>query len=726
MAEGLDDRRLLRRQGREALRERIEREDRQELERLERERLAIIKQRDDEIRARQVQDLGRQRSELIRLRREKRKQVFRNEPEVGVGENIEDDEDINLIRERVRHLEREINKLDIVHRDDDEASVGKTDLDNIGGDLVTLDRFDSVDRELSWLNAKSSLHESVEVGYPEDRIFETGRGSNVEYSKRQGARYSDRERRQSSGERSTYYDGINKAKEWLGDGMEEYFETNRCLEHKTTKDQERELGKRAGKGCDHWQGSRSGKKRETADQRDQYGTETNRRGSIVYGIKQEEGGVEARKSLKDIGSDVDDAELLDLKERYKKLTQEMDEEDEMEIALRDSIERLKIKEEALEKGIEKKEIMRRLKKQKLELEIRLKKEKQNREKQDRLMKLKEQKERLEKSVSEKESALSALEEDAVKPSEVIAEKEGNKERYFYKPKVPSMVEGQFEEWLLEVKCIRDSRLYHEDILKQAIRSSLSGTARRVLLTLKVDATIDEIIDKLKSIYGNVRSEDVIVEELYAARQRENESVSSWGVRLERLMREALEKGSISQSKSEDILKNRFWKYLVNEKLKSNTRIYRETVNTFEELRTKVRKEEEEMKAPDYQKKGADINVAAIGEEKDVLAELMQQMKEIQKQMQELTTEKSQRTEDKGKDIRNHKDRPYRNNYRYRGYFNNRNYGRRGRYTGYKGRQQNTRENEGMENRPRGRQDDRKDDRRDGTDKQKDDLNAKQL
>ena len=44
-----------------------------------------------------------------------------------------------------------------------------------------------------------------------------------------------------------------------------------------------------------------------------------------------------------------------------------------------------------------------------------------------------------------------------------------------------------------------------------------------------------------------------------------------------------------------MLKTRFWRHLFKEELKNATRMYFETVKSFDELRRKVRTEEYEMK-----------------------------------------------------------------------------------------------------------------------------------
>ena len=88
------------------------------------------------------------------------------------------------------------------------------------------------------------------------------------------------------------------------------------------------------------------------------------------------------------------------------------------------------------------------------------------------------------------------------------------EKVLGKPKLPHFDGSLFDEWKLEVKSLLESDMYSEFIITQAIRNSLEGTTRKILLTLRASATAREIMDKLEDIYGNLRSGDSIIHEFY--------------------------------------------------------------------------------------------------------------------------------------------------------------------------------------------------------------------
>ena len=168
------------------------------------------------------------------------------------------------------------------------------------------------------------------------------------------------------------------------------------------------------------------------------------------------------------------------------------------------------------------------------------------------------------SLSEKESVITKI--DTELKRRYKESKRKTESTVQYKPNVPKLNENQFEEWKLEVEVMMKSGMYCDDILKQAIRNSLTGNTRKILLTVKSNATTKDILKKLESVYGNVRTAESVIEEFYATKQTREESVSAWGLHLEGLVQTAIEKGALLEDQREDMLKNRFWKYLYKKRV----------------------------------------------------------------------------------------------------------------------------------------------------------------
>ena len=76
----------------------------------------------------------------------------------------------------------------------------------------------------------------------------------------------------------------------------------------------------------------------------------------------------------------------------------------------------------------------------------------------------------------------------------------------------------FELWRYEVEYLRWDNTYSADALARLVRRSPRGEASQLILHLGVDATVDEILDKLEGFYGTVESGVVLLQQLYAAKQ----------------------------------------------------------------------------------------------------------------------------------------------------------------------------------------------------------------
>ena len=156
-------------------------------------------------------------------------------------------------------------------------------------------------------------------------------------------------------------------------------------------------------------------------------------------------------------------------------------------------------------------------------------------------------------------------------------------------------EASFEEWKYEVECIRKEKEHSDVAITQAVRKSLRGQAKRVILPLGTSANIACLMERLENVFGNVASGQAILKEFYTATQKENESITSWGLRLEEIYQRAIEKGKAREEERDNTLKEQFWKSLRSERLKNATRVKFETIESFELLRRAVRAEENEMK-----------------------------------------------------------------------------------------------------------------------------------
>ena len=108
----------------------------------------------------------------------------------------------------------------------------------------------------------------------------------------------------------------------------------------------------------------------------------------------------------------------------------------------------------------------------------------------------------------------------------------------------------------------------------------SWCARDLLIPLGEDASVDEVLDKLDGFYGNVSTAETIIQSFYSDFQKENESVATFGSRLEQTLSRAIRYG-------------KFWTGLKSQQLRNSTRYLYDTQEDFQSLLREIRKVEQE-------------------------------------------------------------------------------------------------------------------------------------
>ena len=107
-------------------------------------------------------------------------------------------------------------------------------------------------------------------------------------------------------------------------------------------------------------------------------------------------------------------------------------------------------------------------------------------------------------------------------------------------------EASFEEWQYEVKCTQNEGIYPDHAIAQSIRRSLKDQAKKVLLPMGTTSSVQDILDRLESVFGNVAAGESVMQEFYTATQKQDETVTAWGLRLEEILQKAVSKGHVKQ------------------------------------------------------------------------------------------------------------------------------------------------------------------------------------
>ena len=177
-------------------------------------------------------------------------------------------------------------------------------------------------------------------------------------------------------------------------------------------------------------------------------------------------------------------------------------------------------------------------------------------------------------------------------------------------------EATYAQWVYEVKCLLIEKTHKPEVIAQAIRRSLRGEASNLVRRLGIGATIPEILDKFKSVYGEVDSKEHLLAKFYSSKQEENESVTKWSCRLEDTLASAVERKLVEPSKVNDMLRNMFYQGL-KPALKDICGYKFEQISDFDKLRVEIRKIEQDHLKPEEKVTQCISSVQQTDEKSDI-------------------------------------------------------------------------------------------------------------
>ena len=92
----------------------------------------------------------------------------------------------------------------------------------------------------------------------------------------------------------------------------------------------------------------------------------------------------------------------------------------------------------------------------------------------------------------------------------------------------------FEQWYHAISDARKN--FNEQLVRAAITKSCIGEAADVMCCLPPGATLDDILEKFKWLYGSVESSDTLMQEFYRIAQGNSEKVQTIVLHLERALK----------------------------------------------------------------------------------------------------------------------------------------------------------------------------------------------
>ena len=150
----------------------------------------------------------------------------------------------------------------------------------------------------------------------------------------------------------------------------------------------------------------------------------------------------------------------------------------------------------------------------------------------------------------------------------------------------------YQVWKYEVTCLLKEKIYPDAHILQAIRRSLKGEARESLLSAGETASSEDVLKKLNGIYGTVASNESILQQFYLEKQREDENVAQYSIRLENMLQQI--KDYVPEQLKNEMLRSKLWSGLRDPQLKNASRFKYDLEPDFNQLRIAIRKIEQDM------------------------------------------------------------------------------------------------------------------------------------
>lgn len=211
---------------------------------------------------------------------------------------------------------------------------------------------------------------------------------------------------------------------------------------------------------------------------------------------------------------------------------------------------------------------------------------------------------------------------------------------YYVPKI-SMFSGcqkipngevPFDQWIYEVEMLQRDGIYKEYTIFQAVRRSIRGEASRTAMRLGSSATLQQVLDKLSSNFGNIDASEDLLAKFYSAKQADTEDVTLWASRLEDILDKARTRCAFASTQVAEMLRTKFWRGL-KKALRDISGHKFDSMMDYDQLRIAIRQIEQAETSPEKPKPAK------------VACQPTDDMKEMKAMVKDLTTEMSKLKKD---------------------------------------------------------------------------------
>jgi hypothetical protein len=152
----------------------------------------------------------------------------------------------------------------------------------------------------------------------------------------------------------------------------------------------------------------------------------------------------------------------------------------------------------------------------------------------------------------------------------------------------------YRRWIFDVKQLLKAG-YSEKIVRMSVLRSCKGTAADILQTLGDDFTVEDVATAFDRRFASVATVESMLSTFYSAKQKADESVNSWGCRLESWLASP-QLSSLAQDQKHSMLRERFWRGLKSDLMRNALRHRFDLGAKYEDLLVVAREVEMEGKS----------------------------------------------------------------------------------------------------------------------------------
>ena len=159
-------------------------------------------------------------------------------------------------------------------------------------------------------------------------------------------------------------------------------------------------------------------------------------------------------------------------------------------------------------------------------------------------------------------------------------------------------EVSWETFKYEIEALMQEYTFTDEQVMLGVRRAVKGTASDIVRRLGTGISIQTVIRKLNSTYGNIECAESVMRKFYSCTQG-SDPVSVYAVRLENIYSQAVDLGSISRN--ETLLKQVLYQGLKMD-LKHTAQYKFDTIADYDRFKIDLRKLEADLKLPESKNK----------------------------------------------------------------------------------------------------------------------------